>query len=89
LEQWGQALVKRACKEWKARREKKKKDAFQHDYSDLFGRIDKLPKQERDDVYAALERVAEIETVSQEDFKVISNSVLSGVERESVKKSYP
>jgi hypothetical protein len=86
LEQWGQDLVKRACREWKARREKQKKDQFRHDYSEFFGRIDKLPKQERDDVYEALDRIAELENVSHQDFTVIAGSILSGVERESVKR---
>jgi hypothetical protein len=86
LEIWGQELVKRACKEWKARREKRKKDAFRHDYSDLFSRIDKLPKQEREDVSEALDRIADLENVTPDDFKVIASSILSGVERESVKR---
>ncbi len=86
LEQWGQTLVKTACRQWKSKRKKDKEDSFRHDYSELFDRIKGLPTQEREDVTQALERIADLEDVSHCDFQVIAKSLLEGVERESVKR---
>lgn len=86
LEQWGQEKVKEACREWKKRRKKEKEDAFRHDYSELNDRIEGLPEQEKTDVINALERIADLEDVSKDDFKVIAGALLEGVERESVKR---
>lgn len=86
LESWGQKLVKSACKDWKNRRSKKKIDIFRHNYSVLNERIHRLPEQEQKDVISALDRIADLESVSTEDFQMIAESMLSGVERESVRK---
>jgi hypothetical protein len=86
LEQWGQEKTKEACREWKKRRKKEKENTFRHDYSEFHERIEGLPAQEKEDVLSALERIAELEDVSNEDFHVIASSLLEGVERESVKR---
>lgn len=86
LEQWGQEKVKEACRDWKRRRKQEKQDTFRHDYSVFNERIEGLPPQEKEDVFNALDRIADLENVSNEDFHVIANSLLEGVERESVKR---
>lgn len=86
LEQWGQEKIKHACRDWKKRRKKEKEETFRHNYSEFHERIDGLPPQEKEDVLSALDRIAELEDVSNEDFHVIANSLLEGVERESVKR---
>ena len=54
---------------------------------EFFTRIEKLSsQQERKDITTALTKVASIERIMEEDFKIIANSMVSGVERESVKK---
>jgi hypothetical protein len=86
LEEWGQKKLKELCNDWKKRRRDLKTEAFRHDYSDLFERIEHLPSQEREDVITSLDRIADIERIDEKDFQVIAVSLLAGVERESVKK---
>ena len=86
LEQWGQNKIKELCSDWKKRREQKNIDKFKHDYSEFYPRIKDLANPERRDVIAALERIAVLENVEENGFRVIANSLISGVERESVKK---
>ncbi len=86
LEQWGQNKIKELCRDWKKRREESKEEKFAHDYSELAPLINPLPDQERKDLMEALERIAGMEKISTEDFMVIARSMVSGVQRESVKK---
>jgi len=86
LEKWGQNKIKELCGEWKKRREKKNLEKFKHDYSEFYPRINALARQEKRDVMAALERIAGLENVEEEDFMIIANSLINGVERESVRK---
>lgn len=86
LEQWGQNKIKELCRDWKKRREESKEEKFAHDYSELAPLINPLPEQERKDLMEALERIAAMEKISTEDFMVIARSMVSGVQRESVKK---
>lgn len=86
LEKWGQEKIKELCKDWKKRREEEKGKKFAHDYSELAPLINPLPEQERKDLREALGRIARIESISADDFMVIAHSVVSGVQRESVKK---
>ncbi|HEX73526.1 MAG TPA: hypothetical protein G4N93_00010 [Dehalococcoidia bacterium] len=86
LEKWGQEKIKELCSDWKKRREKKNLEKFKHDYSELYPRIYALAEQERKDLMAALERIAGLERVGEAEFRVIANSLINGVERESVKK---
>jgi hypothetical protein len=86
LEKWGQNKIKELCSDWKKRRELINLEKFKHDYSEYYPRIKALANQEQKDVFSALERIASLERVEEEDFKVIANSLISGVERESVKK---
>lgn len=86
LEKWGQAKIKELCSEWKKRREERNLDKFRHDYSEFYPRINALARQEKKDVMAALEKIAGLDRVEEEDFKIIANSMINGVERESVKK---
>lgn len=85
LEEWGQGKIKELCRDWK-RRTSEKVEKFRHNYSDLFEKIQTLPDQERKDLESALERVAELEKLDQEDFRIIATSMVTGVERESIKK---
>ena len=87
LEDWGKKKIKELCSDWKKRRDQKNIDRFQHSLGDFFSRIDNLAlKEEKKDLTAALTKIASLERISDEDFKVIANAMVSGVERESVKK---
>lgn len=86
LEKWGQEKIKSLCKEWKKRRDKQKLDVFKHDYSEFHERINALVGQEKEDLTLALGKIAMIERIEKDDFTVIANSMISGIERESVKK---
>ncbi|GAB6267639.1 MAG: hypothetical protein STSR0002_03790 [Smithella sp.] len=86
LEEWGQNKIKELCRNWKKRRVDGHIEKFKHDYTQYYERIEKLPGQEKQDLLEALGRIAEIERIDHNDFKVIANSMLSGVERESVRK---
>lgn len=86
FEKWGQEKIKELCSDWKKRREEKNLEKFKHDYSEFYPRIYVLAEQERKDVMAALERIAGLESVGEAEFRVIANSLINGVERESVKK---
>jgi hypothetical protein len=87
LEEWGKAKIKELCADWKKKHEQKNVERFQHKMGDFFLRIDNLSSdQEKKDLTSALTKVASIERITEEDFKVIANSMVAGVERESVKK---
>lgn len=86
LEKWGQEKIKELCKNWKKRREESKEEKFVHDYSELAPLINPLPEQERKDLREALEKIAGLERIGTEEFMVIARSMVSGVQRESVKK---
>ena len=87
LEEWGKQKIKYLCADWKKRHDQKNIDRFQHKLGDFFIRIENLSSsQEKKDVTTALTKIASIERITEEDFKVIANSMVSGVERESVKK---
>lgn len=87
LEEWGKAKVKELCADWKKKHEQRNIQRFQHKLGDFFIRIENLSSvQEKKDLTSALTKVASIERMTEEDFKVIANSMVSGFERESVKK---
>lgn len=87
LEAWGKDKIKKLCSEWKSRQDKRKVDRFQHKLGEFFLRIEKLSgKQERQDLTSALTKVAQIERMTEEDFRTIASSMITGVERESVRK---
>lgn len=86
LEAWGIGKIKELCSDWKKRRTDKNLEKFKHDYSEFYPRIYALAGQERKDVMAALERIAGLECVGEAEFRVIANSLINGVERESVRK---
>ena len=86
FEKWGQEKIKQLCAEWKRKHRQRNIDRFQHRLGEFFQRIDKLSPQEKKDVTTALEKIASLERINEEDFKIIANSMVSGVERESVKK---
>ncbi len=86
LEEWGQEKIKELCKNWKKRRDQSKIDRFKNQYSEFNERIKRLTSQEKKDVTTALDKIAVIERINVEDFRVIANSMIQGVERESVKK---
>ena len=86
LEKWGQEKIKDLCSDWKKRREKENLEKFKHDYSEFFPRINALASQEKTDLTQALEKIAGLERVGVEEFRVIANSMINGVERESVRK---
>lgn len=87
LENWGKEKVKEWCKGWKDRHTKAKLDRFTKELGDFSDRINYLKtEQERKDLTEALKKIASIDRINQEDFNIIANSMISGVERESVKK---
>lgn len=87
FEEWGKQKIKDLCADWKKKHTQKNIDRFQGKLGEFFTRIEKLSsQQERKDITTALTKVASIERIMEEDFKIIANSMVSGVERESVKK---
>ncbi|MEY2480579.1 MAG: hypothetical protein QOI04_1506 [Verrucomicrobiota bacterium] len=86
LEHWGQTKIKQLCADWKKRRTQRNLESFRHDYSDLFERIEGLPRQEQEDVTLALDKISSLERIDRAEFQVIAQSLVAGVERESVKK---
>lgn len=86
LEKWGQEKIKKLCKDWKSNKDRINLDRFTHQLSEFYPRIENLPPTERGDLTTALEKIAKLERISPNDFNVIANSMISGVERESVKK---
>lgn len=87
LEEWGKNKIKELCADWKKRHDQAKVNRFQHHLGDFFTRIDKFSsKEEKKDIITALTKIATIERITPEDFNVIANSLISGAERESVKK---
>lgn len=87
LEEWGKQKIKALCADWKKRHEEKNINRFEHKLGEFFLRIDNLSSdQEKKDLTSALKKVASIERINEEDFRTIANSMVSGVERESVKK---
>lgn len=87
LEEWGKNKIKELCADWKRKHDQRNIDRFEHNLSDFFLRIDKLSStQEKKDLITALKKIATIERIEAEDFHVIANAMVSGVERESVKK---
>lgn len=86
LEEWGKTKIKELCRDWKKRREEKNLEKFKHNYSEFFPRIDALQNQEKKDLTAALEKIAGLEQIEEQDFKIIAYSMISGIERESVRK---
>ncbi|GBD90017.1 hypothetical protein BMS3Abin04_00733 [bacterium BMS3Abin04] len=59
---------------------------FKHNYSEFFPIINALSKQEKNDLIFALEKIAGLERIQEDDFRTIAKSMISGIERESVKK---
>jgi hypothetical protein len=86
LEAWGRDKIRELCKQWKKLREDKNVQTFKNKYSEYFSRIDLLPDQEKKDVTLALDKISRLERIEESDFKIIASSVISGIERESVKK---
>jgi hypothetical protein len=86
LEEWGKKKIKELCADWKKRHDQNNIDRFQHSLGEYFTRIDKLAKEEKKDLTTALNKIATIERINPDDFKIIANAMVSGVERESVKK---
>jgi len=86
FEKWGLNLVKSACADWKSKKTKQKVDKFRHDYSPYYDRINRLQESEKQEVEFALDKIAELEKIDPKDFEIIADSMLKGVERESVKK---
>jgi Histidine kinase-, DNA gyrase B-, and HSP90-like ATPase len=87
LEEWGKNKIKELCSGWKKRHDKKNIDRFKHNLGDFYERINKLSSTtEKKDLTTALTKIASIERINEFDFKIIANSMVSGVERESVKK---
>ncbi len=86
LEQWGQQKVKALCKEWKKRKDEKNINKFRHNYGEFYSRLEHLQAQEKEDLIFALEKISTLESIEEKDFKIIANAMISGVERESIKK---
>lgn len=87
LEEWGKQKIKELCADWKKRHTQKNINRFKEKLGDFSDRISKLTSaQERKDTSDALTKIASIERITEEDFKVIANSIVSSAERESVRK---
>lgn len=86
LEKWGQNKIKELCRDWKKRKDQRNLNKFKHNYSEFFPIINALPNQEKKDLMFALEKIAGLERIQEDDFRTIAKSMISGIERESVKK---
>jgi hypothetical protein len=87
LEEWGKNKIKELCADWKKKHDQKNIERFQHNLGEFFLRIENLSsQQERKDITTALTKIASIERINEEDFKIIASSMISGIERESIKK---
>ena len=86
LEKWGQNKIKELCRDWKKRKDQRNLSKFKHNYSEFFPIINALSKQEKNDLIFALEKIAGLERIQEDDFRTIAKSMISGIERESVKK---
>ena len=86
FQEWGQRLIKKACQDWKKRKDERNIELFHHSYGEFYERIAALPVQEKQDVRLALDKIAKLDKIDKADFKVIANSLIAGIERESVKK---
>ncbi|MCK4447905.1 MAG: ATP-binding protein [Candidatus Marinimicrobia bacterium] len=86
LEKWGQNKIKELCRDWKKRKDQRNLNKFKHNYSEFFPIINALPNQEKNDLMFALEKIAGLERIQEDDFRTIAKSMISGIERESVKK---
>lgn len=87
LEEWGKQKVKELCADWKKKHDQKNIDRFSHNLGEFFERIENLSSgQEKKDLTTALTKIASIERINERDFRTIANSMVSGYERESVKK---
>lgn len=87
FEEWGKNKIKELCADWKKKHDQKNIDRFQHNLGEFFQRIEGLSSsQEKKDISAALTKIASIERIDENDFRVIANSLITGFERESVKK---
>lgn len=87
LEEWGKQKIKELCADWKKQHTQKNINRFQAKLGDFSDRINKFTSsQERKDTIDALTKIASIERITEEDFKVIANSIVSSAERESVRK---
>ncbi|MBU1628013.1 ATP-binding protein [bacterium] len=86
LEKWGQNKIRELCRDWKKRKDQRNLNKFKHNYSEFFPIINTLPKQEKNDLMFALEKIAGLERIQEDDFRTIAKSMISGIKRESVKK---
>jgi hypothetical protein len=86
LEQWGLNKIKELCRDWKKRRDENKENKFKHEYSELYPLIRALPEQERKDLEDALEKIAKMDRVNTDEFMIFARALVSGVQRESVRK---
>lgn len=86
FEYWGLSKIKELCRDWKKRRDESKENKFKHNYSELNPLIRSLPEQERKDLEEALEKIARMDKVNEDDFMIFARSLVSGVQRESVRK---
>lgn len=87
LEEWGKRKIKELCADWKKRHDQQNIDRFSHNLGEFFSRIQNLSStQERKDLTTALTKIATIERINESDFRAIASSMVSGFERESVKK---
>ncbi|MEQ6119056.1 hypothetical protein AAOP42_06000 [Reichenbachiella sp. MALMAid0571] len=87
LEEWGKRKIKELCADWKRRHDQQNIDRFSHNLGEFFSRIQNLSStQEKKDLTTALTKIATIERINESDFRAIASSMVSGFERESVKK---
>jgi hypothetical protein len=86
LEKWGQNKIKELCKDWKKIKDEENKARFKHTYSQFFPIINNLPEQEKQDITFALDKIATLEKIEPDEFEIIASSMISGIQRESVKK---
>jgi hypothetical protein len=81
LEAWGQTRTKELLGIWKARRAEDKVRLVTQKIADFVPRLHRLKKHERKPVEAALQKLASIETLSDEQFSDLGSALLTSWEQ--------
>ena len=85
LEVWGQDRVKALLKLWQSRRQEQRVEQVQNRISDFLPRIEKLTSSERRTVKKAVEQVAQIETITDEQLTSLGEGILTAWEQGRLK----
>lgn len=81
LQEWGRQRLRQLLGIWRDRRGEERQRQLQNRLSAFSGRLEKLPKHERQTVSRAVRRVAQIETLSQSQFEELGTAMVAAWEQ--------